>query len=75
MKGVRRRFWLEMAAGIGCAVSAVLTLVSKEWIEIVFRVDPDHGSGALEWSITVAFAVSALTLSWAARREWRTADA
>jgi hypothetical protein len=75
MKDVRLRFWLEVGAGIACALSAVLTLVSKEWIEIVFGVDPDQGSGALEWSITAALAASALILSWAARREWRTAVA
>jgi hypothetical protein len=29
----------------------VLTFVWRDWIEAVFRVDPDRHSGALEWAI------------------------
>ena len=49
----------------------VLTLVVPDWIEAVFRVDPDHSSGTLEWVIVAGLLVATLALSLLARREWR----
>jgi hypothetical protein len=56
-------------------VALTLTLVTKDWIEMVFSVDPDRHSGGLEWVIVaVAFAVM-VTSSTLARREWLRAAA
>jgi hypothetical protein len=49
----------------------VLTLVWKDWIEIVFRVDPDQHSGSLEWLIVLIPAATSLVLAMAGRKEWR----
>lgn len=49
----------------------VLTLVVPDWIEVVFRVDPDAGSGELEWLIAGAFALGTVGFGLAARRERR----
>ena len=57
---------------LGCAgIAAVLFVVTalwKDWIEILFGVDPDAGSGALEWMIPTLFLVAALLLSVSAGR-------
>ena len=53
----------------------VMTLVQRDWIEIVFGLDPDHGAGVLEWLIVGAFLVVTLTLFTLASYEWRRARA
>jgi len=65
----RRRFYIEAALASLTAFLTVGTLISKEWIEIVFGVDPDGGSGALEWAIVACLAVTSTVLSVAAWRE------
>ena len=67
------RFWVEAGLGLASTVFALLTLAWKDWVEIVFKVDPDHHSGSLEWIIVaVAVAVTVITFA-AARIEWRKA--
>ena len=67
------RFWVELALGLASTVFALLTLAWKDWVEIVFKVDPDHHSGSLEWTI-VAVAVAVTVIAFAAARfEWRKA--
>jgi hypothetical protein len=62
-----------MGLGLATMVFAVLTLAWRDWIEIVFKVDPDHHSGSLEWMIVgAALAVIVITFA-AARFEWRRA--
>jgi hypothetical protein len=68
---VRRRFWIEIALAVVTAVLTVVTLISHEWIELVFHVDPDAGSGALEWATVIALAAATLLFSALARVEWR----
>ena len=51
-----------------------LTVVWTEWIEIVFHVDPDAGSGELEWGIVVVTLGLTLAFSILARMEWRRAS-
>jgi hypothetical protein len=70
MRVLRSRFWLELCVGVGCAVLAVLTVFWPQWIEEVLGVDPDAGSGALEWAIVVVLAVSAIALPLRARVHW-----
>ena len=73
MPAVRRRFWVETAAATVGLTLAVITLVLPDWIELVFGVDPDHGSGAAEW-VVVSVAVAVMVIAAiAARRELRLA--
>jgi hypothetical protein len=69
----RRRFWLESAIFVLSFASLAATLVDPEWIEAVFGVEPDGGSGALEWGLTLALAAMALLTSSLAWLEWRRA--
>ena len=70
---LRRRFWLETSMAIVTSILFVITLVQRGWIEIVFNVDPDNRSGALEWLIVAALLVVTLTLFTLASYEWRRA--
>jgi hypothetical protein len=71
MRQLRRRFWAEMAMALASGSLLILTLAWKDWIEIVFRVDPDHRSGALEWLIVVVALAATATFTALARYEWR----
>lgn len=71
----RRRFWIGLTSALASGVFAVVTLVWPDWIERVFGIEPDQGSGALEWVIVaVAFAIS-LGSAFVARLEWQRARA
>lgn len=69
----RRRFWLESAIFVLSFASLAATLVDPEWIEAVFGVEPDGGSGALEWGLTLVLAAMALVTASLAWAEWRRA--
>ena len=65
----RRRFYVEVVlAGLTGALT-LLTLITREWIEAIFRVDPDGGNGSLEWAIVAVLAISCVALSVTAWRE------
>ena len=68
---MRARAWLETFLAALAAGLAVLTLISHEWIEVLTGMDPDEGSGSLEWLIVVICGVLAVLCSVLARRSWR----
>ncbi len=68
---LRRRFWVESGVALSNGVLVLLTIFWKNWIEIVFRVDPDANSGSLEWLIVFVALALTLTLAALARHEWR----
>jgi hypothetical protein len=68
------RFWVQLALAVGSAVLLIGTLAWPDWIEIVFRVDPDHGSGWLEWAIVFAAFALMVTFSVGTRRQWQRAS-
>jgi uncharacterized membrane protein len=72
---VRGRFWIELGLAALFAVSAILTLLIPDWVEVFFGIEPDEGSGTLEIAITVGLLVLAVLFTLAARIEIRTATA
>jgi hypothetical protein len=67
----RTRFRIKAALAALTAALTVTTLVSREWIEILFGVDPDGGSGALEWGIVAFLLVVCGTFSASGYTEWK----
>lgn len=63
------RYWLKVVCSAAAALLGVLTAIVPDWIEEVFHVDPDAGSGALEWGLVVALLAVAIALGQSARRQ------
>ena len=72
--GLRRRFWLESIFGSATGIVAVITLFWRDWIEAVFRIDPDSRNGSAEWLIVLILLLATVMLASVARREWRRAE-
>jgi len=68
---VRGRFWVEAALSVVSFALFIVTVVWRDWIELVFGADPDHGNGSLEWLIVLGLLVVASTTFAIARRERR----
>jgi hypothetical protein len=71
MKRFSARFWLELVLAGTSLVLLLLTLMWRDWIELVFGADPDHGDGSLEWLIVAMAAVATVVFGVLARLEWR----
>jgi len=70
---LRWRFWLETGMATITSVLFVITLVRRDWIEVIFGVDPDNHNGTLEWLIVGALLVVTIILFTLASYEWRRA--
>ena len=70
MQGGSTRLKVELSASVACAALATVTLIWRDWTEMLFRVDPDAGSGAFEWALVIALAAATAAFALAARVEW-----
>jgi hypothetical protein len=64
-------FWVELALSLISALLTVLSIAWPNWIEGIFEVDPDAGSGSTEWGITLAFIIATSMLAALTGRTWR----
>lgn len=64
------RFLIAADFALLSATLCLFTLFVPDWIEAVFRVDPDQHSGSLEWLITATFLLTTAASILLARREW-----
>jgi len=69
MTSLRRRVRFEVAAAVAWVGLGLLTLVSSDWIEVVFGVDLDHGQGWLEWLVVAGCGAIAAGAAYGARRD------
>jgi hypothetical protein len=53
------------------AILAIATFIWPTWIEALTGLEPDAGSGALEWLIVAVFGLLAIGASLLARRDYR----
>jgi hypothetical protein len=58
----RTRIRIESAIALLAAFLGLLTMVWKDWIEVVFRVDPDGHGGAAETGVVLGLLALALLL-------------
>jgi hypothetical protein len=58
----RTRIRIEGAIALLAAFLGLLTMVWKDWIEVVLRVDPDGHSGAAETGVVLGLFALALLL-------------
>ena len=72
--GLRYRFWLESILGSLTGMVAAVTLFWQDWIETVFKVDPDKGNGSAEWLVVSILLFFAVALAVGARLEWQRAQ-
>ena len=69
--GLRVGLGLEVFGAAGALVLAITTLFGSDWIEEVFRVNPDEGNGFVEWAVVFGLVAISIGLTFAARRLWR----
>jgi hypothetical protein len=67
---LRGRFWVEAAGSSVSAVLLAVTVTWPSWIELAFGVDPDRGSGVVEWFVVIISLTVSVCASMLARREW-----
>ncbi|WP_316527761.1 ABC transporter permease [Kitasatospora brasiliensis] len=68
---VRPRFWLETALGGLSGLLFLLTLLWPQWMETLLGLDPDAGSGTVEWLVVALAAAVTAACALGARFEWR----
>ncbi len=71
MNQTKVRLWFEIGLAAVCVMLFAVTLIWSQWIELVLQIDPDEGSGSLEWWIMAGAALLALAAILLARADWR----
>jgi hypothetical protein len=63
------RMVIEYVLAAVFVVLAVITVTTPQWIEALFGIDPDRGSGALEWLIVALFGLLAVVAAGLGTRD------
>ena len=71
MNQLTKRFWTLVGLACASLLLLLMTLLWKEWIELIFRVDPDQGNGHAEWLIVAVTGTATVIFAIGARIEWR----
>jgi len=62
---------IEIALAALLAVATIATAIWPTWIEGLFGLEPDGGSGETEWWIVAVLAVATIATAALARRDLR----
>lgn len=68
-----RRWHVEIGLSGLFLLLTALTAVAPDWIELVFRVEPDAGSGSLEWALVAVFGLASVLTALLGRRSYKAA--
>lgn len=68
---LRIQVWVETALAVIGVGLALLSMIWPQWIEGIIGVEPDGGSGELEWVIAAGFLVAGVVFGLLARRGQR----
>lgn len=71
LKSIPPAFWLEAGLAVVSGALFALTLFSADWIEAILPVDPDRGSGSLEWALVGILLLATVIFASRARLRWR----
>jgi hypothetical protein len=71
MRASWRLISVERAVAYISVVLAVATASFPAWIEAILGVDPDHGSGLVEWLLVAGLAVVGISSGALARHHGR----
>jgi hypothetical protein len=64
------RLWIEASLATSSASLCLLTYIWPSWLEAVLHLDPDGGSGAVEWLVVAGLLTATATFALRARTEW-----
>jgi DNA-binding NarL/FixJ family response regulator len=67
---ITMRFWVEAGLAALCGFLAILTLFTRNWIEVLAGFNADNNKGSFEWTIVAALFLACILLSMAARADW-----
>jgi hypothetical protein len=68
------RFWAQISCAVLFGIAFAAALIDPEWIE-AFGIEPDHGSGALEWGLALVLGALCVAFLLAGARTWQRARA
>jgi hypothetical protein len=72
---LRSRFWVETGLAALSGILVVMTIIWNDWAELIFGIDPDEGNGSFEVAVTLIAVALTILFAFAARIEWRRAEA
>jgi hypothetical protein len=65
-----KRFLAEAGVMTAFSLLAIFTALNHNWIELAFNVDPDSGSGWIEWALVAVPALGCALGAAAAYHGW-----
>jgi hypothetical protein len=70
-RGLRRRWWLEVALTAASAAVVLASLIWPTWVEHLVGIPPDGGSGELSSLVALTALATAILGAWSSHRAWR----